>query len=576
MGVSEEKKVFSREFLGHLAIFIADRIKPCENVSGKVRAVARILGFMDLELVSSDCVRCSSVKCVNYYILKELMSILRGWKSIPGISSSERENGKKEPMAWQTDYGIMKEGMSILRGRKSVPGINSHERGKWKEKTTLSSREGSSSSHEGDLSMESGDWRVQLCMGHNKGWEEAASTLFWSLRGGLVFNNCVDESANIGHLLCKPWSSFMNMSCIVRTYGSPSSISSRKRCKRKLVREFDDTFRMSIGHRKKSANEVNGDMRAINGDMPLYESPTATCSQKMSSKIPIQLLGPFFLRTIWLVRLLKTLHVYHLTVQNSYGTPRESRRESVEAMSTRRSERPQKGRRRFIRISKEIVSEKPEWSRYVTIVHQTKDLHTPDYTQLYDFLKYNQKEVDELKAERIAKIQDPLALMANSNNPYASPAPHQDQSPFNQSFLQQPMTNLEDITDPTTAMNMALALMAKAFKLNFSTPTNNNQRISSNPRNRQTAQPSMNMGQDRQMQMIGGNGENQFRQYAGQTAGNLNGYNEVQNVGNQVAQNPRIQNIGNKNGLIGVQGNGIQNQIGTGNLVAVRAEGNAA
>nr|GEZ26379.1 hypothetical protein [Tanacetum cinerariifolium] len=45
------------------------------------------------------------------------------------------------------------------------------------------------------------------------------------------------------------------------------------------------------------------------------------------------------------------------------------------------------------------------------------------------------------------------------------------------------MLNPKDITDPTTAMNMALALMAKAFKLNYSTPTNNNQRISSNPRN---------------------------------------------------------------------------------------------
>nr|GFD09416.1 hypothetical protein [Tanacetum cinerariifolium] len=59
----------------------------------------------------------------------------------------------------------------------------------------------------------------------------------------------------------------------------------------------------------------------------------------------------------------------------------------------------------------------------------------------------------------------------------------------------------------------------------------------------------MNMGQDRHMQMIGGNGGNQFRQYAGQNARNLNGYNEVQNVGNQ-------------------------NQIGNGNLVAARAEGN--
>nr|GEX13834.1 hypothetical protein [Tanacetum cinerariifolium] len=191
----------------------------------------------------------------------------------------------------------------------------------------------------------------------------------------------------------------------------------------------------------------------------------------------------------------------------------------------------------------------PEWSRHVTIVHQTKELNTADYTQLYDFLKYNQKEVDELKAERLAKTQDPLVLMANSNNPYAFPAPHQDQSSFNQNYLQQPMPNPEDITDPRTATNMALALMAKAFKLNYSTPTNNNQRISSNPRNRQIAQLGMNIGQDRQMQMVGGNGRNQFRQYAGQNAGNLAGYNDV------------IRN---------------QNQIGNGNLVAACVEGNTA
>ncbi|GJT08658.1 retrovirus-related pol polyprotein from transposon TNT 1-94 [Tanacetum coccineum] len=235
----------------------------------------------------------------------------------------------------------------------------------------------------------------------------------------------------------------------------------------------------------------------------------------------------------------------------------------------------------------------PEWSRHVTIVHQTKDLHTTDYTQLYDFLKYNQKEVDDQRAERLAKTHDPLALMANSNNPFNYPVFHQDQpSPstymqqpqpinnnynpqpsFNQNYMQQPMPNPEDITDPTTAMNMALALMAKAFKLNYSTPTNNNQRISSNPRNRQIAQPGMNMGQDRQMRMVGANGGNQFRQYAGQNVGYQNGYNAVQNVGNQVVQdavqNQGVQNIGNQNGQIGVQ------NIGNGNVVAARAEGNA-
>ncbi|GKC41044.1 hypothetical protein Tco_1053428 [Tanacetum coccineum] len=79
-------------------------------------------------------------------------------------------------------------------------------------------------------------------------------------------------------------------------------------------------------------------------------------------------------------------------------------------------------------------------------------------------------------------------------------------------------------------MNMALVLMAKAFKLNYSTPTNNNQRISSNPRNRQIAQPG-----------------NQIGYNVGQIAGNPNGCNTVQNA---------------------------RNQDGNGNVVATQAEGN--
>nr|GEU87559.1 integrase, catalytic region, zinc finger, CCHC-type, peptidase aspartic, catalytic [Tanacetum cinerariifolium] len=107
---------------------------------------------------------------------------------------------------------------------------------------------------------------------------------------------------------------------------------------------------------------------------------------------------------------------------------------------------------------------------------------------------------------------------------------NQDQPLFNQNYMQQPMPNLEDIIDPTTAMNMELALMAKASKLNYSTPTNNNQRISSNPSIRQIAQP-----------------------------GNLNRYNAVQNVKNQV-----------------VPGNANQNPNENGNLIVAVAKGNAA
>nr|GEU66596.1 hypothetical protein [Tanacetum cinerariifolium]GEV81831.1 hypothetical protein [Tanacetum cinerariifolium] len=216
---------------------------------------------------------------------------------------------------------------------------------------------------------------------------------------------------------------------------------------------------------------------------------------------------------------------------------------------------------------------KSYYHRFLKLMNDLKrNKHFPkniaNYTQLYDFLKYNQKEVDDLKAKRLVRTQDPLALMATSNNPCAFLALYQDQPSFNQNYMQQPMPTPEDITYPTTVMNMALALMAKAFKLNYSTPTNKNQRISSNIRNRQIAQSGMNMGQDRQMQMVGGNGGNQFRQYAGQNVGNLNGYNDVQNVRNQViqhaVQNPRIQNVRNQNGLIGVLGNANQNSNGNG------------
>ncbi|GJX17451.1 hypothetical protein Tco_0218283 [Tanacetum coccineum] len=60
----------------------------------------------------------------------------------------------------------------------------------------------------------------------------------------------------------------------------------------------------------------------------------------------------------------------------------------------------------------------PEWKCHITIVRQTKDLNQVDYTQLYDFLKMNQEEVNELRTKRLEKTHDPLALMANSHNPY--------------------------------------------------------------------------------------------------------------------------------------------------------------
>nr|GEZ76191.1 hypothetical protein [Tanacetum cinerariifolium] len=146
----------------------------------------------------------------------------------------------------------------------------------------------------------------------------------------------------------------------------------------------------------------------------------------------------------------------------------------------------------------------PEW-RHVTIVRQTKNLHEADFTQIYDFLKMNQGE----------------------------------------NFIQPPTTSLEDINDPTEAMNATLILFAKAFQL--SAPTNNNQRTSSNPRNRHIAQPVMNI-----------------------VAQNQQGFNAWQNGGIQGAQNAGVQSGENQNGLVVVPG--IANKSGTGNVVTARAE----
>ncbi|GKE00494.1 retrovirus-related pol polyprotein from transposon TNT 1-94 [Tanacetum coccineum] len=78
--------------------------------------------------------------------------------------------------------------------------------------------------------------------------------------------------------------------------------------------------------------------------------------------------------------------------------------------------------------------------------------------------------------------------------------------------------------------------------------------------------------------MVGGNGGNQFRQYAGQNVWNQHGYNSVQNVRNQVVQNavqnPGVQNVGNHNRLIVVSRIANQNPNGNGNVVAAWAEGN--
>nr|GEV33080.1 hypothetical protein [Tanacetum cinerariifolium] len=234
-----------------------------------------------------------------------------------------------------------------------------------------------------------------------------------------------------------------------------------------------------------------------------------------------------------------------------------------------------------------------EWEKFTSTDGESIESYYHRFMQLMNDLKRNKhfpKNIaSNLKDECLVKSHDPLALMSHSHNSFNFPTTHKDQSslgthpqqsfpinnkynpqlPLNQNFIQPPMTSLEDINDPTEAMNAALILFAKAFQL--SAPTNNNRRTLSNPRNRQIAQLVMNMGQDRQIQNVGGNGRNQFGQYVGQVVQNQQGFNAWQNGGIQGAQNAGVQSGGNQNGLVVIPG--IANQSGTGNIVAAMAKG---
>ncbi|GJU00441.1 hypothetical protein Tco_1110779 [Tanacetum coccineum] len=69
----------------------------------------------------------------------------------------------------------------------------------------------------------------------------------------------------------------------------------------------------------------------------------------------------------------------------------------------------------------------PEWSRFVTIVKQSEKIDTVSYHRLFDILKQFQLEVNDIRAERIAKSANPLALIAAaqpySDNYYQAPKP---------------------------------------------------------------------------------------------------------------------------------------------------------
>nr|GEV75639.1 hypothetical protein [Tanacetum cinerariifolium] len=65
-----------------------------------------------------------------------------------------------------------------------------------------------------------------------------------------------------------------------------------------------------------------------------------------------------------------------------------------------------------------LLQLQPEWKRFVTLVKQNQELKTVSYHKLYDILKQHQHEVNEIRAERIARVANLLALVAQQQTVY--------------------------------------------------------------------------------------------------------------------------------------------------------------
>ncbi|GJR29355.1 hypothetical protein Tco_1105587 [Tanacetum coccineum] len=193
----------------------------------------------------------------------------------------------------------------------------------------------------------------------------------------------------------------------------------------------------------------------------------------------------------------------------------------------------------------------PEWSRFVTVVKQSKEIDTISYHTLFDILKQYQNEVNDIRAERIAKSANPLALLAAaqpySDNYYQAPKPQRSNATSSSTRpsastrhkgkeIAKPVTPQsesvsEEDSDPEKAhrdkeMQKNLALLEKYFKKLYK-PTNNNLRTSSNSKNKTEDTPPRYKN------------DNQSGQFGNQRTMTVAGARET--IGSQVVQQNGIQ-----------------------------------
>ncbi|GJS79681.1 uncharacterized mitochondrial protein-like protein [Tanacetum coccineum] len=193
---------------------------------------------------------------------------------------------------------------------------------------------------------------------------------------------------------------------------------------------------------------------------------------------------------------------------------------------------------------KAIETLKQEWKRFVTLVKQSQELKTVSHHKLYDILKQHQNEVNEIRAERLARTANPLALVAQQQPVYHHQNHPTQSSQYSSTRSQQSTKNRgkaivtssaptydpepdtvteDDEISKDKEIDKLMALISLSFKKIYK-PTNNNLRTSSNSsRDNQDNSPRINRGTG----------------YDNQRAVNVVGARE--NVGTPVVQKSGIQ-----------------------------------
>ncbi|GKC69877.1 hypothetical protein Tco_1115760 [Tanacetum coccineum] len=133
--------------------------------------------------------------------------------------------------------------------------------------------------------------------------------------------------------------------------------------------------------------------------------------------------------------------------------------------------------------TKFLNSLQPEWLKYVTQVRLAKRLTVDSFDDLFDYLQQFEKLVNASRAKKLEKSHDPLALVAHTGSSSRQTSSYYVTHPtskvdYDDEYQHDDVHN--NYEDPLVS---AMLLLAKAITQNFSNPTNNRLRASSNTRN---------------------------------------------------------------------------------------------